>query len=67
MEFEVELLDFAHEPSWNSLEAGQKLDRAEKWKEQGNALYKQVGRGRGWGGVAGGSVAWLGGEGGRAA
>lgn len=42
VEFEVELVGFVHEPNWAELEPQQKLDRAARWKEQGNVLYKQA-------------------------
>ncbi len=42
VEFEVELVGFQHEPNWASLGPADKLERAARWKEQGNALYKQV-------------------------
>lgn len=45
--FEVELLGFVHEPNWAELEPQAKLDRAGRWKDQGNVLYKQVGGGQG--------------------
>ncbi|GAB4824129.1 hypothetical protein N2152v2_011175 [Parachlorella kessleri] len=41
VEFEVELVGFQHEPNWASLGPADKLERAARWKEQGNALYKQ--------------------------
>ncbi len=42
LEFELELVDFESEPNWTTLDAEQKLQRAQKWREQGNTIYKQV-------------------------
>lgn len=38
--FEVELVDFETETNWHHLPTDGKLDRAEKWKDDGNTLYK---------------------------
>jgi len=40
--FEIELIDFETESNWHHLPTDGKLDRAEKWKDAGNALYKSA-------------------------
>lgn len=40
--FEIELMDFETEANWHHLPTDRKLDRAEKWKDAGNALYKST-------------------------
>lgn len=50
VQFEVELLGFDKQASEHALPGPAKLERAGKLKEQGNALFKQVGWGwEGWG------------------
>lgn len=42
--FEVELAGFDRQPSQHAMSGAEKLERGAVLKEQGNALYKQVGR-----------------------
>ena len=48
-EFEIELASFERGPSLHTVAGGERLAAAARFKEQGNALFKQVG-GQGVGG-----------------
>lgn len=48
VEYELELVGFEREPNLHALSAADKLERAGRLKEQGNALFKQVGGQGGW-------------------
>lgn len=44
VEFELELLGYEREPNQHELEGEERLQRGGRLKQQGNELYKQVGR-----------------------
>eukprot|EP00887_Chlorella_sp_A99_P004741 scaffold4.g4741.t1 len=53
VDFEICLVDFEGEPNREEMGTGDKLARAQRWKEQGNMLFKQArARGGGWEGIA---------------
>ena len=50
VDFEIQLVEFEAEPNRADMSNATKLARAQRWKEQGNLLFKQVRQagGRGW-------------------